>query len=215
MTDAAPGAQSFDTGDLSAREKYHLLTSLVVPRPIGWISTVSDERIPNLAPFSYFSALAAAPMLVGVSIGLRPDGRPKDSLANIRQSGAFCANVVTLDHLEAMNLTSASLPPEASEFEAGRLRLAWSEVLPAPYVADCPAVMECALWQEVPLGEAPNVLMIGEVVRVHVANVLLADPGARSPKLRSDALAAVGRLGGAGYALPGEVRELHRPRNPP
>ncbi|NIQ58759.1 MAG: flavin reductase family protein, partial [Gammaproteobacteria bacterium] len=76
-------------------------TSLVVPRPIGWISTRSGEGVPNLAPFSYFAAISATPMLVSVSIGARR-GEPKDTLRNIRETGAFCANIVTERHLEAM-----------------------------------------------------------------------------------------------------------------
>ena len=211
MTTAGDGSghRVLSVESLPPRTRYRLLTSLIVPRPIGWISTVSEDGVANLAPFSYFGALASSPMMVGVSIGLRPDGRPKDSLANIRSSGAFCANVVTVRQLEAMNTTSASLPPETSEFEVGRVDLGWSEAVRAPFVRDCPAVLECMLWRELALGDAPNVLVIGEVVGLRLEEALFQEPG--SDRMRPGALDAVGRLGGADYALPGEIRRLDRP----
>ena len=90
------------------------LNAIVVPRPIGWISTwgVNDE--PNLAPFSYFNALASTPMLVGVSIGHRSSG-PKDTLVNIRDRRAFCVNIVTEPFLNAMNSTSADVAPASNQ----------------------------------------------------------------------------------------------------
>ena len=130
------------TADVSALERYQLLTSLVVPRPIGWLSTVNRSGAPNLAPFSYFAALASTPMLVGASIGFRR-GEPKDTLVNIRESGAFCVNVVTEEQLEAMNLTSGDYLPDVDEFRVAGLPMARAELVDAPYVESCPAVLEC------------------------------------------------------------------------
>jgi flavin reductase (DIM6/NTAB) family NADH-FMN oxidoreductase RutF len=84
----------WDTAALTGRERYQLLTSLVVPRPIAWVSTWSGEGRRNLAPFSYFAAISATPFLVSVSIGSRR-GEDKDTLRNIRRTGAFCVNVAT------------------------------------------------------------------------------------------------------------------------
>jgi len=198
-----------DLEAISHRERYQLLTSLVVPRPIGWISTWNDTGTPNLAPFSYFTALAASPMLVGVSIGHRPDG-PKDTLVNVRSKGAFCVNVVTEDLLEAMNATSASVAYGVDEFELARLEPAASRRVDAPYVAASPAVLECEVSKEVPLDGAPNTLVIGRVVGI------LLDPGL--PTLEgtryvvSEELRPVGRLWGGSYAMPGRVRVIPRPR---
>lgn len=203
------GFEEFATADLSAGDRYKLLTSLVVPRPIGWLSTVSSAGIPNLAPFSYFGALASDPMLLGISIGTRRDGQPKDSLANIRETRAFCVNVVTLDQLEPMNTSSADLPPHDSEFEFGDIGLAWSQELGTPFVADCPAVLECSLDKEVDLGTAPNVLVIGEVQRVRLAAGLRGESGF---DVDPERLQAVGRLGGPGYAPLGTVLNLGRPQ---
>jgi flavin reductase (DIM6/NTAB) family NADH-FMN oxidoreductase RutF len=198
-----------DLEAISHRERYQLLTSLVVPRPIGWISTWNDTGTPNLAPFSYFSALAASPMLVGVSIGHRPDG-PKDTLVNVRSKRAFCVNVVTEELLEAMNATSASVPYGVDEFDLARLEPAASRRVDAPYVAESPAVLECEVFKEVPLDGAPNTLVIGRVVG------MLLDPGL--PTLEgtryvvSEELRPVGRLWGESYAMPGRVRIIPRPR---
>lgn len=204
----APEPRFLETGALSARERYQLLTSLVVPRPIGWLSTRSAAGVRNLAPFSYFAALSAAPMLVGVSIGHRR-GAPKDSLRNVRETGAFCVNVVTEGLLGAMNASSGDHPPEVDEFEVAGLRAAEAALVAAPYVAECPAVLECRLFREVDLGAAPNSLVIGEVVGVRLSPGLALVPGG----LRVDpaSLRPVGRLGGDLYFLPREIASLPRP----
>lgn len=207
MTTSAPHALH-ETRTLSNRERYQLLTTLVVPRPIGWISSYDANGVRNLAPFSYFAALAATPMLVGVSVGHRTRG-PKDTLVNIRATRAFCVNVVTAKHLAAMNVSSTDFPPEVDEFEAAGLPVAEADHVHAPYVADCPAVLECMLTKEVDLEGAPNTLLIAEVLAVRLAPELTCEDGtlAVDPKQ----LRPVGRLGSADYALPGEVVRLPRP----
>lgn len=203
------GTRRIDPAEISSRDRYHLLTSLVVPRPIGWLGTYGADGTPNVAPFSYFAALSATPMLVGVSIGSRKDGE-KDTLVNARARGAWCVNVVSEDFLEAMNATSADVAPEVDEFDLAGLRPERSDRVDAPFVAGCPAVLECVLEQEVELPESTNRLLIGRVVGVRVAERLpfLADTSMVDP----EALRPVGRLAGSMYALPGEVRSIPRPR---
>lgn len=200
-----------DPADLSRRQCYALLTTLVVPRPIGWISTRSARGVLNLAPFSYFNALSAAPPLVGASIARRRRG-PKDTLANIRDSGGFCVNVVTERHLEAMVQTAGDYGPDVNEFDVAGLAMAEADTVDAPFVADCPAVLECRLFREVDLGDAPNTLVIGEVTMVRLHDTLLEDP----ERLLVDpqALRPVGRLGAERYTTLGEVRHVPRPRIP-
>ena len=205
---SAPRAGLLEASGLSPRERYQLLTSLVVPRPIGWLSTRSASGVRNLAPFSYFAALAASPMLVGVSIGHR-QGAPKDSLANIRETGSFCVNVVTESQLEAMNASSGEHPPTVDEFEVAGLQAEEAELVDAPYVAGCPAVLECRLFKEVELGAAPNSLIIGEVVGVRLYPHLEPLPG--SLRVDPETLRPVGRLGGDLYLLPREIASIPRP----
>lgn len=206
--EAGSGYRAYHPSQLTGKERYQLLTSLVVPRPIGWISTWSARREANLAPFSYFAALSASPMLVGVSVGHRPQG-PKDTLVNLRARGAFCVNVVSLPFLEAMNATSAEVPAGVDEFDLAGLRRGDSAVVDAPWVVGAPAVLECVVTQEVELHGAPNTLVVGEVrgVMVEASIPMLADTLCAD----TEALRPVGRLWGAAYALPGPVRVLPRP----
>lgn len=208
--DTAPlSRRAFDPESMSRAQRYQLLTSLVVPRPIGWISTWSGDGVSNLAPFSYFAALAASPMLVGVSVGYRTEG-PKDTLVNIRARGAFCVNVVSEDLLDAMNATSAEVPFGVDEFALAGLERAVSTVVDAPYVAAAPGVLECRLTQEVALHGAPNTLVIGQVMGILVDGALPLVEGTLG--VDPQALRPVGRLWGTSYAMPGEVRVIPRPR---
>ncbi|MBD0319722.1 MAG: flavin reductase family protein [Gemmatimonadetes bacterium] len=197
-----------NTAALSNRERYQLLTSLVVPRPIAWVSTRSAAGARNLAPFSYFAAISATPFLVSVSIGSRR-GAPKDTLRNIRETGVFCVNVVTEGQLAQMNATSGEYGPEVDEFERAGLAAARADSVDAPYVADCPAVLECRVFKEVELEGSANTLVIGEVLRVRLAD----DLPMIAPALLADsvALRPVGRLWGDLYALLGDTPALARP----
>ena len=204
----SPAFIHYRLDELDLRESYRLLTTIVVPRPIAWVSTLSTSGVPNLAPFSYFSALAADPMLIGVSIGERSTGDPKDSLKNIRDTGVFCVNVVTTAQLDVMNATAASLPPEKSEFDDAQVDLAWTEVTRVPFVEACPVVLECTLNREIDLAPARSALVIGEVHTVRVRDDVLSDDPFSVDVTR---LEPVGRLGGKQYAMPGPIRELPRP----
>lgn len=207
-TASSPPPSPLDPRVLSERDRYQLLTSLVVPRPIGWISTRPPLGVPNLAPFSFFAALSSTPFLVGASIGARK-GEPKDTLENIRAAGAFCVNLCSEDLLEAMNASSAEVPAEVDEFALAGVTPVDGDVVKAPRVLEAPASLECTLFREVRLGESPNTLVIGEVRRIHLAERLSLLPGTFLVDPWS--LKPVARLGGDRYALLREVRDLPRP----
>jgi flavin reductase (DIM6/NTAB) family NADH-FMN oxidoreductase RutF len=196
-------------GDLTARQRYGLMISLVVPRPIGWISTRSTDGTPNLAPFSFFNAFSATPILLGASVGRRAGG-PKDTLSNIRQTGVFAVNLVGRKHLDAMVLTSGDWAGDVDEFAEAGLTVAECERIDVPYVADAVAAFECRLFREVDLGASPNALVIGEAVAVHLGEELAVEPEGYHVDIRS--LDPVARLGGSEYGLLGEVVEVARPR---
>lgn len=198
---------------LSRRQRYRLITSLVVPRPIGWIGTQSADGRPNLAPYSYFNALSDAPMLVGASVGKRraPGGElaDKHTLDNIRDTEAFSVSMVAESHLEAMVRTSGDWPRDMDEFIVAGLEAAECETVDAPCVADAPAVLECRLFRIVPLGDAPNTLVIGEVLAIRLDPTLSVDD--ESLHVDPTSLRPVGRLGLDQYTLLGELRHVPRP----
>lgn len=170
---------------------YRTVTSAVVPRPIGWISTRTAEGVDNLAPYSYFNAVSSRPPVVMFSAG-RHDGERKDSPTNAIESGEFVHNLVTEDVHEAMDETSASVPPDQSEFDAPGIERAPSVAVEAPRVAHATLSFECELYDSIDIYE--NTVVLGEVVYVHADDSILTDG-----KLDSRKIDAVGRLGGPYY----------------
>ena len=149
--------------------------AIVAPRPIGWISSCDAEGSVNLAPYSFFNAVADRPPMVMFS-----SGGWKDSVANIQATGEFVCNLVTRALAEKMNLTSASLPRGASEFDFAQLAAAPSRIVKPPRVADTPAALECRLSQIIQLHAADGTklnqwMTIGEVVGVHIDCAYLRD----------------------------------------
>lgn len=168
---------------------YRTMTSLVVPRPIGWISTVDGRERDNLAPFSYFNAVSSRPPVVLFSAGER-DGRPKDSTRFALESGEFVANLVTESVLERMDATSVAV--EGSEFEAAGIERAPSRTVTPPRVATAQACLECEVVESVRIGT--NTVVFGEVKHLYVDDSLLTDG-----KVDTRKVDAVGRLGGPYY----------------
>jgi flavin reductase (DIM6/NTAB) family NADH-FMN oxidoreductase RutF len=168
-------------------ENYKLLTNLVVPRPIAWVSTLSPSGVVNLAPFSFFNAIGSEPPYLMVSVGLNDKGEAKDTAKNIVSSGEFVVNMVTEDLFAAMNISAADFPPDQSESEAAQLQTAASVHIRTPRVALSSVSFECKLVSAQPLGK--NTLFIGEVLMFHVADHLIG------PRLRINDFSPIGRLG--------------------
>ena len=195
---------SFDLSEITPRDAYKLTTGLVVPRPIGWIGSVSASGVANLAPYSFFNLLAGDPPHVGFSAGT---GR-KDSLANVREVPEFTVNIVTIETVEAMNASSASLAHDEDEFDHVGLTKAASTKVTAPRVAEATASMECRVTDIIHIGRADggNHLVIGEIVMIHVANRVLD-----GTRIDAAGLAAVGRHAGTWYSSSTDLFSLPRP----
>jgi flavin reductase (DIM6/NTAB) family NADH-FMN oxidoreductase RutF len=149
--------------------------AIVGPRPIGWVSTRSNDGVLNLAPYSFFTAFNYIPPIVGFS-----STGPKDSLRNVQENGMFVWNLVTRPLAEAMNQTCAPVGPEVNEFELAGLQTAPSRVVDVPRVAESPVSFECRSTQIIQLEgldkqKVPTWLVLGEVVGVHIADHLLKD----------------------------------------
>ena len=196
-----------DPSSTSPLNVYKILTGSVVPRPIAFVSTISNDGVPNLAPFSFFNAVCAEPPVVSFCPGVR--NPPKDTLANVKATGEFVVNIVGADIAEQMNRCAGEYPPEESEFEASGLTAVSSAVVRAPRVAECRVNMECRLLRivEVSRKAMGASLILGEVVQFHIddniVDEFLIDPAK---------LDALGRVGGRGYTYTRDLFDMKRPR---
>lgn len=198
-----------DPRELSRSQSYAFFISALVPRPIAWVSTLSPEGRPNLAPFSFFMGVASDPPTLAVAIGRRR-GAPKDTARNLEARGEFVVNVVSEAVAQAMVNTSADFPPEVNEFEAVGLTAIPSERIAPPRVKESPVHMECRLERLLTIGRSATALAIGEVVLFHLDDRLWTGSDIDVEKLRP-----LGRLGRALYTPLGQVREIPRPPAPP
>ena len=189
----------FDLTTWPAPQPYRLLTGLVVPRPIAWVSTLDENGVANLAPHSFFTVASADPPVVQfTSVGR------KDTLRNIEATGEFVVNLATRSLLEPMNATSASLAPDVDEFETAGVRTEPSERVRPPRVADSPAALECVLHDVVPVGN--SFVVLGAVLLAAVDEAVL--DGDRPAEWLLDPVA---RLSGSRYVTYGETVSVRRP----
>lgn len=197
--------------DLPTRDVYKLLTGLVVPRPIAWVSSISPEGRANLAPFSFFNAVCSRPPTLLFCPGVRAtDVSPKDTYNNVKATGEFVVNGVAENLLEAMNMSSTELPAGVNEFDLAGVTPAPSVVVRPPRVAESPVSFECRVTDIVPVGDGGKGsawVVLGEVVYLHIADSIVDDDF----HIDMRALAPVGRLAGPNYATLGEIISLARP----
>lgn len=212
-------------GDRTADEKTHFyetdqphrlrhnpFKSLVAPRPIGWVSTISQAGKVNLAPFSFFNAVADQPPIVIIACnGSHQDGGAKDTLANIRETGEFVCNIATWELREQMNLSSADAPHGVDEMVLAGLAAAPSRLVKPPRVALAPAHLECVHLQTVELpttraGSANNTIF-GRVVGVHISPDIIRDGMIDMTQFRP-----IARLGYNDYTVVREVFTMLRPK---
>jgi flavin reductase (DIM6/NTAB) family NADH-FMN oxidoreductase RutF len=201
-----------DPQTLPWKSIYKILTGSILPRPIGWVSTVSAAGQPNLAPFSFFNVVCANPPTVLFCPMIRStDGGQKDTLNNIRATGEFVVNIVTQELAQAMTLSSVEALAEVNEFEFAGLASAPSVVVRPPRVADSPIHFECKLRQIVEINDQPGGgnIVIGTIVHLHVdERVRLGED-----KIDLSALRPIGRLTGSAYVRVTDVFEIERPRS--
>ena len=185
-----------------------VLTGVVVPRPIAFVSTVSTDGIVNLAPYSFFNAVAYDPPTIVFSSSRRAPTKEKDTLANIEATGEFVVNIVVDDIAEAMNKTAAEYPADVSEFEIAGLTPAPSDRVKAPRVAESPVNMECRLVQVVPIGSGDHAhgLVIGEIIWMHVRDDIID-----GHRINHQVLKPTGRLAGNMYCHTDDTYEMVRP----
>jgi len=174
-----------DIKELTPSQIYKLMISVIVPRPIAWISTISKDGTYNVAPFSYFAGVSSEPPVVAISIGRK----------ETKETGEFVINMVTLETVEKMNITALPFEENIDEFKEAGLTPIPSSVVKAPRVKESPVNIECRKFEIIEIGKMG--LILGEILKVHVRDDILNEKG----YVDTRKLEIVGRLGGADYCI--------------
>lgn len=190
--------------------KYNPFKGCIVPRPIAWITSISSEGITNLAPYSYFNAVAEYPPIIMFSSGGMKEGFDKDSLRNIEATGEFVVNIVSFEQKDEMIKTSSSLAYGESEIDKFNIATLPSRLVSPPRVAHSPINLECRYLQTLQLprskADVSNKVVFGEVIAIHIDDNILTDDKVDISKLKP-----LCRLGYKEYAVVTEPFELIRP----
>jgi flavin reductase (DIM6/NTAB) family NADH-FMN oxidoreductase RutF len=200
----------FDPASSAPRDTYKLMTGIIVPRPIAFVSTLSADGVLNLAPFSFFTGVSANPPVICFSPMIRgSDGKRKDTLNNIEATGEFVVNVVSEDFVAKMSICSAECAPEVDEFALSGLTPIPSDLVKPPRVKESRVHMECRLAQIVHVSPKPlgGSIVLGEILRFHVDPEIVDNLA-----IDFDKLAAVGRMGGPTYTRTTDRFNLERPK---
>lgn len=196
---------------IQRQDKYKLLIGCVVPRPIAWVTSMSQSGVVNAAPFSYFNVACIDPMMISIAVSRKADQVMKDTARNISETGEFVVNMVDMSNVDSVNQSSADYPPDVSEVEEIGLTPISSQAVKPPRLQESRIHFECRLNQIVTLGEpASSDLIIGEVVHVHVADELYWEG-----KIDIGKYAPVSRLAGHTYGTIGETFDRPRPTYQP
>jgi flavin reductase (DIM6/NTAB) family NADH-FMN oxidoreductase RutF len=199
-----------DPGELSPVEAYKLLISMIVPRPIAFVSTRALDGSLNLAPFSFFNGVSSYPPMISIAIGPKAGGKTKDTLRNIRETGEFVVNMVTNGIAQAMHQASAEYPYGISEFEQVGLTPTPSVKIAAPRVQESLVSLECQLFQEMVIEESRTSLIIGRVVWYYADDDCTSDL-----TVDIEDYPIIGRLGGRAYCTIGSTFTMPRAEVPP
>lgn len=184
----------FDMAALSGAERYKLMAGCIVPRPIAWVSTLSEDGVGNVAPYSFFNMMGASPPLIVMGTMRQADGRLKDTAANILATREFVVHLVGESQLAAMNATCVDAPAHVDEAQLAGVAMEPSQMVAPPSIAGAPVRFECRLFDFL---DAPpeTVILIGEVVAMEIADAFLD-----AERLRPDpyAMGLIGRVTGTG-----------------
>lgn len=183
----------------------------IVPRPIGWISSLSRDGTRNLAPYSFFNGVNSAPPMVAVaSVGAHANGGMKDTVHNIIETGEFVVNLATWDLRDNVNQSSAPVPRETDEFSLAKVEPAPCRFVRPPRVKNSPINMECTLYAQLKLppeqDNDPNYLIIGTVIGIHIDDSVIVNGKVSVAKLQP-----IARLGYFEYGVITESFEMERP----
>jgi len=179
-----------ELAQLPTLERYKLLIGLVIPRPIAWVSTFSENGVANCAPFSFFNVISEDPPLCIISFNWRSDGEIKHTLKNIRRSGEFVVNLADEGTANAMHLTGTELPETESEFAKFGLTPVPAKLVKHPRIGEAAASFECRLERRINFGPERE-MVVGEILLIHARDGII-DPATK--RISEDLYRPVGRL---------------------
>jgi len=200
---------SIDPTKNTERENYKLLIGSIIPRPIAFVTTKSEQGVINGAPFSFFNIVSSNPPMISLAVQ-RPQERLKDTARHIHHQQQFVVHIVDEGNVKQVNETAASLPVTESEIDRAQFTLTDSQCISVPGIKEAKVRMECSLVQTIPLmngDEQTGDLFIGQVVQFHIDETIYNE-GRIDPR----ELKAVSRLAGSNYAKIGDIFALERPQ---
>jgi len=180
----------YAASELTPRERYKVLTSFILPRPIAWVTSVGPTGVVNAAPFSFFNAFCEDPPLCMFAANRKPNGQDKDTFLNIQRTGEFVVNLTDEPLAKAMHESSGDFPPDIGEPDYLGLKLAPSTTIAVPRLADTPWAMECKLWKLIDVNDDRRLIM-GEGLHFHIRDELWDD---KAMRVHMDRYHPIGRM---------------------
>ncbi|MBF0177166.1 MAG: flavin reductase family protein [Magnetococcales bacterium] len=201
-----------DLRGLSANQVYHHMNQTLVPRPIAWVLTENASGSLNLAPFSYFNGVSSDPPLIMLAIGLKSDGTPKDTRANILARRDFVVHIPSWEHMEWVNDSSASLPEGVSEVEKLALETRPFPGCRLPRLATCRVAYGCQFHDQQVIGPESMAMILGRVETIYLDDTIASRDAKGRLQVDTQGIDPLARLGRGEFARLGEHRPLGRPR---
>ncbi len=200
-----------DLTTIEPAEAYFIMTQSILPRPIAWVLSENDAGDYNLAPFSYFNAMASEPPLIVFSVGPMDGGGPKNTTYNIEKRECFTVNIASVHQLPILNQTSATLPYGESEVKANDIELAAVAGFQTPRVAESKITFMCERYHIQAIGKRDQKLIFGEIRSVYVSDDCVRIDQQNRINILADKVQPLSRLGAGEYATFGEILKAKRP----
>jgi len=198
--------------DFSANQRYHLMTQTLIPRPIAWALTDSENDSFNLAPFSYFTAVSSDPALIMISVGLKPNGDKKDTLVNVLKNKKMVIHIASEQHAQIVTQTAATLEHGESELDAAKMKTVKFGDFPLPRLEQCDIAYACELYEIKELGDAGQTLIFAEIKHLYISENVAELDSKQRIKVHSDRINPLARLGGGEYAAITAPFSMLRPK---
>ncbi len=198
--------------EYSANQRYHLMTQTIIPRPIAWVLTDSNNGSFNLAPFSYFTAVASEPPLLMLSIGKKPNGDDKDTVLNVLRNKELVIHIASEQHAQLVTQTAATLAHGESELTEAALSTTPFEGFSLPRLTQCDIAYGCELHEVKYLGDTPQTLIFAEVKQVYINDAVADIDSKNRIKVHADRVKPLARLGGGEYATISAPFSIARPK---